>query len=418
MPYKCHLPVNGRPCNKVYESMRRLKEHTSPEPHAVLKVVCPFCFKRETTYNRAADLKSHVIKKHYTEVEPVKVPVDALLSENNCYWIAYQPAHYKAFVEPTYKQSDAAVRMRHLLLDWTRKIQGRVQRMRHQWLAGWDVEATVFAKVQSSSQYDPVEPGLYQSAHISMVPGAIYAVLEDECNLYKLKIDDKVLYDARSVASLSRRMAVLKDRTEPEGRYVTQEESSWRPKSGHFSASLGVDETYIVTVERAIKKTKAVTPELEIFAESDIDDGSPPPEERAPIFATSPVKKKLKLDKPSALGKPPVKPVSVSPSSVTVPAASPDKPQGTFVPSVVSIPSTSSASATVSDRGSLATRAQNVLARGCMPLIPPARRHWKKEESLTLKSGEVFCKVAPEILRFYDERPEIVGGGICSHDVC
>ena len=60
-----------------------------------------------------------------------------------------------------------------------------------------------------------------------------------------------------------------------------------------FLGVVGVDETYIMTVERTIKKTKAVTPELEIFAESDRDGGSPPPEERAPIFATSPVKKKL-----------------------------------------------------------------------------------------------------------------------------
>ena len=78
--------------------------------------------------------------------------------------------------------------------------------------------------------------------------------------MFKLEIDDKVLYDARSVASLSRRMAVLKDRTAPEGSYVSKEESAWRPKSGHFSASLGVDETYIMTVERTIKKNKAVTP--------------------------------------------------------------------------------------------------------------------------------------------------------------
>ena len=91
-------------------------------------------------------------------------------------------------------------------------------------------------------------------------------MLEEESNLFKLKIDDKVLYDARSVASLSRRMAVIEDRTAPEGSYVSKEESAWRPKSGHFSASLGVDETYI---------TKAVTP----------------------IFATSHVNKKLKLDK-------------------------------------------------------------------------------------------------------------------------
>ena len=109
------------------------------------------------TLNRAAFLKSHVIKKHYAEVEPVKVPVVALQSEN--------------------KQSDTAVRMRHLL-DWTREITGRVQRRRHQWFEGWDVVATVFRQVPASSQYNPGEPGLYQAAHISMVPGAIYAVLD------------------------------------------------------------------------------------------------------------------------------------------------------------------------------------------------------------------------------------------------
>ena len=42
------------------------------------------------------------------------------------------------------------------------------------------------------------------------------------------------------LASLSRRRAVLKDRTTPEGRYISQEESAWRPTSGHFSASLGL----------------------------------------------------------------------------------------------------------------------------------------------------------------------------------
>ena len=130
---------------------------------------------------------------------------------------------------------------------WTRpgKIARRVQRTRHKWLQGWDVDATVFRPVQASSQYNPGEQGLYQVAHISMVPG-ICAVLEDESNLYKLKLDDKVIYDARSVASLSRRIA--------EGRYISQDESAWRPKSDHFSAWLGVDETYRMKVDKQIQR--------------------------------------------------------------------------------------------------------------------------------------------------------------------
>ena len=39
-----------------------------------------------------------------------------------------------------------------------------------------------------------------------------------------------------------------------------------------FLGFVGVDETYIMTVERVLKKTKAVSPELEILSESDIDD--------------------------------------------------------------------------------------------------------------------------------------------------
>lgn len=62
----------------------------------------------------------------------------------------------------------------------------------------------------SSVEYNPGSPGLFTILSISLVPDNLLAVLEEGSSYYRVEVDKGILLDPRGIASLSRKMAVLK----------------------------------------------------------------------------------------------------------------------------------------------------------------------------------------------------------------
>jgi hypothetical protein len=267
MPFLCTISVDGKPCRQRFENRRKLKEHLVPAPHSAMKVVCPFCLKRENTFSRPADLKNHVSKRHRDSTLSIAVPLDDLLSEKNAFWVSCQPSLYRSLVEPTDRNSRQSSRLRALLLDWTKKITFPPKRSRQEWLDGWELPPMDF---QEPDQYDPSSPGMYKVDFISLVPSAITATLSDENTLFLLELEDQVLFDSRSISSLSRKMAV---QTKPAQLGVNYQIQDLDKNRNHLASSLGIAPHFIRKISSAQKPMlcTALEPEIELFAESDID---------------------------------------------------------------------------------------------------------------------------------------------------
>lgn len=108
----------------------------------------------------------------------------------------------------------------------------------------------------------------------SLVPGAICVTLEDQKQYFHIRLNDKVLFDARCVTSISRKMAVeLNNACPTMEQFIKLDEKQWRSKSQHLSSSLRVDSSHFVFVSHLSKELPES--EIERFAESSDFEGSP-----------------------------------------------------------------------------------------------------------------------------------------------
>lgn len=303
--------VDGKRCETLFDSKRKLKEHLSPAPHRALRVICPFCCDKENSFNRAGDLKTHVAKRHKDAALATNVPTDELLSENNCFWLSYNPAVYRYLVEPTDRNARASSRLRSLLLEWTRKIIStpagpKVKRGRHDWVEGWDRPVTDFRfpDVLASSatmEYSPTSPSLFTLISVCLSSDDVSAILEDTTSFYRVHLNNTLLFDAKGITSLSRKMAVLKPCALPESpKFHSMQESSWWPSAVHLATTLGVEPSFVASVDQAQKDFRE--PEIKLFAESDLEispasslESRRKVVEETPPRDPEPVRKRLRL---------------------------------------------------------------------------------------------------------------------------
>lgn len=406
MSFYCNLEVDGKPCHLHFDSRRKLKEHLVPAPHCGMKVVCPFCITKEATFSRPADLKNHVLRRHKEATASINIPTDDLFSENNCFWISCWPAIYRSLVEPTDRNSRASSKLRTLILDWTKKIMFTPKRSRQEWLEGWEAQAWNF-RVDSSTEYNPGSPGLFTIISISLVPNNLVAVLEEGSSLYQVEVDNNILLDPRGIASLSRKMAVLKQSNysiPPPCEFTRLNLEHQR--INHFSTSLGIEEKFIKTISK-FQKFQTTEPELELFAESDIES-MPSPARIATLRTPSPAKSEEPKRKKICLKED----LSMKPRSTIPPATLPMLPVSLRTPAPIiptectatPITATLPAESAEQPQETLSDRAKTLLAQGCMPLFPPARRQWEQEGTVEISSGSIhftwppkdFTKLSPD----------------------
>ena len=394
--YHCTLEINGKSCDMKFDSRRKLKDHLVPAPHSAMRVLCPFCIAKETTFSRPGDLRGHVSRHHKSATYSADIPIEDLFSENNCFWLAFQPSVYRSLVEPTDRNSHPASRLRSLLLEWTRKISFTPKRSRQSWLDGWDSKATNFKPVRPS-EYNPGSPSLYSIASISLVPHDICAILEDEQTTFHLRLEDGVLLDPKSIASLSRKMAVLQPEPLPPLSSFTSADIK-KERMNHFATSLGIDSRFIRAVSKLSKHQDYTEPELELFAESDIESMPSPGtvlhrRTPSPVQEKEPQKKRIRVEEYRSVRLPSLTSATpVSTSGSRPPAPAPLENQATTPREDAFVPAPSPDHSLCP----LASRAKKLLAYGCMPLLPPARRQWEKEEVVVLTSGGVTIPWPPK----------------------
>lgn len=141
-------------------------------------------------------------------------------------------------------------------------------------------------RATSSVEYNPGSPGLFTILSISLIPDNLQVVLEEGSSYYRVEVDNSILLDPRGIASLSRKMAVLKpiNCSIPPLCEFTKLNLENQPIN-HFSTSLGIEHKFIKTISKFQKISNTSTePELQLFAESDIE--SLPSPSRTAILRT------------------------------------------------------------------------------------------------------------------------------------
>ena len=381
-----------------------------------MKVLCPFCTFKEISYNRPGDLKAHSLRKHMKEIDRVGVSADSLFSENNCFWMAYHPADYRAFVEPTSSTSRAATRTQQLIIEWFRATTCRPRRNVAAWQSGWEERAVRLPEVKDPP-YSPETPKVPQlvTKSVCLTPGDVTAWFQEDTRYYLVKIEDSILLDARAISSLTRKMAFLTKEETPVDGYSDLAGSQLSTIRKRAAATLAIDEKFIGNIQKREELVTAsgdapeagdeteMEPELDLHARSEIDPGSPA---KSVTSATPDYEPRQASRSPSPVRKKPRKETEVVPSADSHSTAASSK-----VPSYVVVANMSTsknnkgsrteadpqvASTSKSHKGSMKERAENILARGCMPMLPPARRNWKEEEVVTLSVGQVSVKWPPK----------------------
>ena len=221
MPYQCYLQRDGKPCNLLFETKRKMKEHIQPAPHEMMRVLCPFCTAKEISYNRACDLKAHSIRKHMKENDRVGLSEDSLFSENNCFWMVYHPADYRAFVKPSSSTSKAATRTQQLVIEWFRATTCRPRWNVAAWQSGWEERAVRLPEVKDPpySQETPKVPQLAVKS-VCLTSGDVTAWFKESTRYYLVKIEGSILLDAKAILSLTRKMAFLTKEEPPVDCYI------------------------------------------------------------------------------------------------------------------------------------------------------------------------------------------------------
>lgn len=112
----------------------------------------------------------------------------------------------------------------------------KVKKGRHDWIEGWDRLVTDFRvpdvlASSATTEYSPTSPDLFTLMSVSHSPDDVSAILENT-SFYRVHLNNTVLFDAKGITSLSRKIAVLKPCALPESpKYHSMEESSWRPRA-------------------------------------------------------------------------------------------------------------------------------------------------------------------------------------------
>ena len=142
------------------------------------------------SYNRACDLKAHSIRKHMKENDRVGLSEDSLFSENNCFWMVYHPADYRAFVKPSSSTSKAATRTQQLVIEWFRATTCRPRWNVAAWQSGWEERAVRLPEVKDPP-YSPETPKVPQLAvkSVCLTSGDVTAWFKESTRYYLVKIE-------------------------------------------------------------------------------------------------------------------------------------------------------------------------------------------------------------------------------------
>ena len=148
-----HLQHQCEDCSQWFATNKELKNHLASK-HDGLRVVCPYCTRRQNCFRRCAELKRHIDQSHRYAKQ-----MESLYGENASFYYALNPKQYTKVIIPANPDSKLGLTAKSLVLEWLEKVEFRPIRTSPEFLKGWD-------------QYSrrPTVPGPLSSTHTVAPP--------------------------------------------------------------------------------------------------------------------------------------------------------------------------------------------------------------------------------------------------------
>ena len=242
-------------CHKVFRNRRELKNHLAASPHRMLTVLCVWCMV-EKVFRRMVDLKEHILEHHRSRLE--LMPRN-FLTENNGFWMAFNPEIYKTVISPSPAESTEAKKARIEVTNAVARWK-KPSRSLEEWEEGWK-KHTMSIRRPSQPQkrvYSPTRPSIMEDLDlVSLCIGhgvtRAYFTLELGRGLqwYRVGIDDTVLSDRKAMDNLLRRMSLLPTSTVSIPPEATFQEADSKSEIKAIVAKLGVEEKFLGSISKA-----------------------------------------------------------------------------------------------------------------------------------------------------------------------
>ena len=239
----------------TFESRKSDLKHHLISAHDRLRIVCPWCLGRETTFRKAVDLKIHIKNAHKTVRRDA--PSDAF-GEPACFWISIFPRDYAKTITPASPTSTEARFLRNAVERWLPTLGTKCSRSLSQWKEGWSVVSPPLlspspAPVLDFEEEDRAAMKIHELSITQKVHALVYEEGDSIVTWFKVELTGKLLSMQRERESLFRRLMRLQPfYGEVPKQFKELDTSSLQLIGKRICKVLGVEERFMVNAARNI----------------------------------------------------------------------------------------------------------------------------------------------------------------------
>ena len=239
----------------TFESRKSDLKHHLVSAHDRLRIMCPWCLGRETTFRKAVDLKLHIKNAHKTVRRDA--PSDAF-GEPACFWISIFPRDYAKTITPASQTSTEAQFLRNAVERWLPTLGTKYSRSLSQWKEGWSVVSPPLlspspAPVLDFEEEDRAAMKIHKLSITQKVHALVYKEGDSIVTWFKVELTGKLLSMQRERESLFRRLMRLQPfYGEVPKQFKELDTSSLQLIGKKICKVLGVEERFMVNAARNI----------------------------------------------------------------------------------------------------------------------------------------------------------------------
>ena len=239
----------------TFESRKSDLKHHLISAHDRLRIVCPWCLGRETTFRKAVDLKLHIKNAHKTVRRDA--PSDAF-GEPACFWISIFPRDYAKTITPASPTCTEAQFLRNAVERWLPTLGTKYSRSLSQWKEGWSVVSPPLlspspAPVLDFEEEDRAAMKIHELSITQKVHALVYEEGDSIVTWFKVELTGKLLSMQRERESLFRRLMRLQPFYGEVPKQLKELDTSSLQLIGkRICKVLGVEERFMVNAARNI----------------------------------------------------------------------------------------------------------------------------------------------------------------------
>ena len=239
----------------TFESRKSDLKHHLISAHDRLRIVCPWCLGRETTFRKAVDLKLHIKNAHKTVRRDA--PSDAF-GEPACFWISIFPRDYAKTIMPASPTSTEARFLQNAIERWLPTLGTKYSRSLSQWKEGWsEVSPPLLSPspepVLDFEEEDRAAMKIHELSITQKVHALVYEEGESIVTWFKVDLTSKLLSMQRERESLFRRLMRLQPfQGEVPKQFKELDTSNLQLIGKRICKVLGVEERFMVNAARNI----------------------------------------------------------------------------------------------------------------------------------------------------------------------